>query len=214
VPAEIGGRHARSQADNPGPIAVLALDSCVCQEGRRPPDARGRRACRGASGNPGPGAAETAVRRGDESSPSGAIQCGGCRNSRPSRSDAVAQRELEFGGHAWCGSSERRDHDGTDALGDWTPGRHPYRPITAVGRPSRWSCYWRRKSGLNPLAGFSQVRDDAVGAALGDAQCGGDVAWAHPGSWATHSTARAWLVRKLHSATSGKSSRIFIEIDC
>ena len=32
-----------------------------------------------------------------------------------------------------------------------------------------------------PLAGVGQVRDDAVGAALGDPQRGGDVAWAHPG---------------------------------
>jgi hypothetical protein len=75
--------------------------------------------------------------------------------------------------------SERRDHDGTDALGDWIRGRRPYRPITAVGRPSRWSYYWT--SGPMPLAGFGQGRDDAVCAARGDAKRGGDVASAHPG---------------------------------
>jgi hypothetical protein len=45
-------------------------------------------------------------------------------------------------------------------------------------------------------AGLGQVGDEAVGAALGDAQLGRDVAQPHPGSCAMHSSTRAWVVRK------------------
>ena len=53
---------------------------------------------------------------------------------------------------------------------------------------------------LDHVAGLGQVGDDAVGAALGDAQAGRDVPQGTPGSWAMHST-RAWLVRKVQLAT-------------
>src|SRR5829696_2074199 len=35
-----------------------------------------------------------------------------------------------------------------------------------------------------------------------------------PGSWAMHTRARAWLVRKLHSAMSAYSSSTVLEKDC
>jgi hypothetical protein len=35
-----------------------------------------------------------------------------------------------------------------------------------------------------------------------------------PGSWAMHSSTRAWLVRKLQSATPANYHRSFLEIYC
>ena len=43
-----------------------------------------------------------------------------------------------------------------------------------------------------------------MGGALGDVQAGRDVAQSRAGSWAMHSSTRAWLVRKLHSGTLRK----------
>jgi hypothetical protein len=57
---------------------------------------------------------------------------------------------------------------------------------------------------LDDVAGLGQVGDDAVGAALGDAQAGRDVAQPRsraPGSGAMRSSTRAWLVRMLQLAT-------------
>jgi hypothetical protein len=54
---------------------------------------------------------------------------------------------------------------------------------------------------LHHVAGRGQVGDDAVGAALGNAHAGRDVAQPHARAWAMHSITRAWLVRKLQFAT-------------
>jgi len=56
---------------------------------------------------------------------------------------------------------------------------------------------------LDHVAGLGQLGDDAVSAALGDAQPGRDVAQPRsraPGSRAMHISTRAWLVRKLQFA--------------
>jgi len=54
---------------------------------------------------------------------------------------------------------------------------------------------------LDPVAGCRQVGDDAVGAALGDVRVAAMARSRVPGSRATHSSTRAWLVRKLQLVT-------------
>jgi hypothetical protein len=54
---------------------------------------------------------------------------------------------------------------------------------------------------LDHVAGSGQAGDAAVGAALGDAQAGRDVAQLRARWRAMRSNARAWLVRKLQLAT-------------
>ena len=59
---------------------------------------------------------------------------------------------------------------------------------------------------------------DTVGAALGDAQVGRDIAQPAPGSWAMHISTRAWLVRKLKFAiikqSTSYSSNILLVFNC
>ena len=54
---------------------------------------------------------------------------------------------------------------------------------------------------LDHVAGCRQVGDDAVGAALGDVRLAAMSRSRVPGSRATHSSTRAWLVRKLQLVT-------------
>jgi hypothetical protein len=67
---------------------------------------------------------------------------------------------------------------------------------------------------LDHVAACGEVGDDAVGAALGDVQRGGDVAQAYPGVVGDATRARAWLVRKLHSAIDMHSSPMILEKYC
>jgi hypothetical protein len=53
---------------------------------------------------------------------------------------------------------------------------------------------------LDDVPGLGEIGDDAVGGGPGDARPGRDVAQPHAGSWAMHSSTRAWLARKLRSA--------------
>ena len=55
--------------------------------------------------------------------------------------------------------------------------------------------------GLDQVARFREVGDDPVGAALRDVQGRRDAAMRTSGSWAMHSSARPWLVRKFQVVT-------------
>ena len=66
---------------------------------------------------------------------------------------------------------------------------------------------------LDDVPGLSEIGDDAVGGALGDVLAAMSRSRT-PGSWAMHSSTRAWLVRKPQPTTPARYYRSFPEINC
>jgi hypothetical protein len=67
---------------------------------------------------------------------------------------------------------------------------------------------------LGDISGLSEIDDDAVGGAPVMSVLAATSRSRTPGSWAMHSSIRAWLVRKLQSATPASYCSLFPEIYC
>ena len=67
---------------------------------------------------------------------------------------------------------------------------------------------------LDDVPGPGEVGDDAVGGASVTPVLAAMSRSRTPGSWAMHSSTRAWLVRELQSVTSANYHRSFLEIYC
>jgi hypothetical protein len=96
----------------------------------------------------------------------------------------------------------------------WSPSRQPSAHVTVRSATLDLVAVAAAVLVLDDVPGFGEIGDDAVGGALGDARPGRDVSQRAPGSWAMHSSTRAWPVRKLQSATPVNYHRLFPEIYC